>query len=296
MNESRSALLSLDYGMASEVGQHLFDRGLVNLGILAGGMGTRLGLDCPKTLVEIGGKTILNRILDRSGAYKKIAIMANESTYAAIAQAVLDKNNAFVFSQHQTRVFDSRGIESDTETSPAGHGDFFYAMHDFSCACICCNVQADYTVVCQGDNPLAPVDMVELVGEHHMLANDMTVVCVEKQYPEEPMGGVVAGKKPGTVSVIEYGEPESCDAKFGNIGFYVFSNRFLRKIKDSRVRLPFHLRKQPGGSFKQERFLFDLLAYTERSSAIGVNREKCFLPVKDKAGLLRAESAIVGLK
>ena len=271
-------------GLTFRAGQSLIDDHEVQVVLLAGGNGTRLGFDGPKCLYPVCGKPIIEHLLEKIPPSVKVFVMANDNNYGKIVNAVGSRCD--VFTQNETFGYDSNLVQT-TEKFPCGHGDFF----DSFIGSGRCSRSRRAIVVCQADNPLAPVCCQELIGLHHVTRSQVTAVVVPKKSPEEKMG--MAHSEDGRNFIAEYGTGKDLlNLKWGNIGAYVFDLRFLEMQATGPQPLRYHLRPQPDGSFKRERFVFDLIPLAKRSQFVEMKRDEVFAPVKDTETAAEAERLV----
>lgn len=155
------------------------------------------------------------------------------------------------------------------------------------------------------DNPLADPFDVNLVGLHASKSNDVTIKCIEREDPQENVGILV--KRSGHIEVIEYSEMPPVEKtavmsdgilkhRCANISLFCFSMDFIQEAAARTVKMPFHLAFKfaktvnEGGSvdepnaWKFERFIFDVLSWTFKVSAMVCPRERCFAPLKNFEG------------
>jgi UDP-N-acetylglucosamine/UDP-N-acetylgalactosamine diphosphorylase len=166
----------------------------------------------------------------------------------------------------------------------------------------------NYINVIPIDNPLADPFDSTLVGFHSRKKNEITLKCSEKTSEDEKVGLVV--KQEDHLRIVEYSEIDetakrerdfSGKLKFccANLGLYCFSMDFVQKWVQKKEHLPTHLawkavpiKDDKGAIFyptepnawKQETFIFDLLQYTEKASALLYPRFTCFAPLKNASG------------
>lgn len=156
------------------------------------------------------------------------------------------------------------------------------------------------------DNPLADPFDSEFVGFHHRNQLDVTVRAVLKQRAEEKVG--VLAKCQGRLCVKEYtelatAEREACDSSgrlvycCANISEFCLSLDFISEIaeKDFPLHKAFKKAKyldeqgsvidstEPN-AWKFEKFIFDLLSFTNRAKALVYPRNQCFAPLKNAKG------------
>lgn len=156
------------------------------------------------------------------------------------------------------------------------------------------------------DNPLAdPFDEV-LIGLSSSRGDDVTIKAVSRISEEEKVGAIVLeNDHPLVVEYSEF-EPEKYREKtatgellfsLANISLFCFSLFFLSRM----AKAPFPLHKALKSSsyvdalgafhekgapsfWKFERFIFDLLPYSKKTSVLVQERSACFSPLKNKTG------------
>lgn len=159
------------------------------------------------------------------------------------------------------------------------------------------------------DNPLADPFDAELIGHHSRNKNEVTIKCVHKNDPEEKVG--VLGYLSDKLAVVEYSElpekervgrnPDGTLAyNCANISLFCFSMNFIEKIS----HIPFHQfplhkafkaakylatdgkthQSDKPIAWKFERYIFDLLPYAIKVTALLYPRESSFAPLKNNTG------------
>lgn len=160
------------------------------------------------------------------------------------------------------------------------------------------------------DNPLADPFDLELLGCHSSQNNQVTIKCISRKDPYEKVGVIVADDQQ-KVHVLEYSEIEEKQRlakdseggllhKCANISLFCFDMAFVKTVSEECDQfLPYHLAfkaatilnekgesvrsKEPIAN-KYERFIFDMLPFTENVSALIYPREVCFAPLKNPTG------------
>lgn len=159
------------------------------------------------------------------------------------------------------------------------------------------------------DNPLADPFDAELIGFHNRQGSDLIIKCISREDPQEKVG--VVFKKNGKVDVIEYSEisTEERDARnpdgtlrnmCANVSMFSFKMDFVNDVaKRHYANLPYHKAWKavkyltPEGevktaekpmAWKYEKFIFDVLPYTQSVKALLYPREECFAPLKNMNG------------
>lgn len=160
------------------------------------------------------------------------------------------------------------------------------------------------------DNPLGDPFDAELVGSHVRQSVDVTVKCTLRRHDHEKVG--VLAKNRGKVCVVEYTElPDSeksarrADGSLkyscANISLFCFSMQFLRRLYDEKLynKMPLHRAfksarylSEQGNSqksdkpmaWKFEKYIFDVLPFSNKVAALLYPREMCFAPLKNASG------------
>lgn len=159
------------------------------------------------------------------------------------------------------------------------------------------------------DNPLVDPFDSELTGFHSRNDSSVIIKCIERLDPLEKIGIII--NKNGRVGVIEYSEitPEERDARdangvlkhlCGNISAFSFDMDFIHDVGTKYyAKLPYHKAwkavkflnangdiETPSKpmAWKFERFIFDVLAYSDSAKSLLYPREECFSPLKNATG------------
>jgi UDP-N-acetylglucosamine/UDP-N-acetylgalactosamine diphosphorylase len=287
-------------------GEALLREGKVACLILAGGQGTRLGTPLPKALVEITPvrkKTLLQLFCEKtaaaSAAYKtplQVAIMTSCSNHKQIADYLV-QNSYFGLKENQVQLFtqdeapfvneDGNWIEEapgSFAAGPDGNGHSLKKLMESGIGKRWKEQGIESLIVIPIDNPLADPFDATLCGEHALKSQDVTIKAIKRSDPAEKVGVIVL--RDGKVAVQEYSElPDHFEAPLAHIGLFCFSLSFVERIAE--VELPWHLaRKAYRGHqiWKFERFLFDVLAYTEKTGVLVYPREDVYAPLKNLEG------------
>ena len=244
--------------------------GKVGAVLLAGGQGTRLGLDRPKGTLNIGvAKELylfeqllrnLMDVTDEAGVYVPLYIMTS-SINNADTTAFFEEHDYFGYPKDYVKFFvqemvpacDYEGriyMESQTEVamSPNGNGGWFSSMvnagllSDIKERCI------EWINVFAVDNCLQRIADPMFVGATIAYGCESGAKVVRKAAPDERVG--VLCTEDGKPSIAEYYEmteematarKENGDLKygFGVILNYLFSEKKLEQIADARM--PIHV-------------------------------------------------------
>jgi len=297
-------------------GQALLKEGKVGCLLIAGGQASRLQLDAPKgtyPITPIEGKSLFQLFAEKTLA---ASAFANRPLYLAIMTSPLNHEQTVdFFAKHQNFGLKSSQLDFfrqsmlpllDTDGNlfldasdhiaegPDGNGS---ALSHFVQSGIYEKWVAkgiEYLNFILVDNPLAdPFDFV-LTGFHARSKAEIVIKAIERKDPEEKVGVIVRQNE--KVSVIEYTElPPDPDLKhpLANISLFSYSMPFVEKA--AKLSLPLHLafkavktmekeRPSAPNAWKFERFIFDLLPFSDRVEALVYPREECFAPLKNMTG------------
>lgn len=287
-------------------GQQLISEGKVACLILAGGQGTRLGASQPKALFEITPirkKTLLQLLCEKtaaaSAAYKvplQIGVMTSPLNHAAI-ETYLKENSYFGLAATQVHLFmqdmapflnDEGNWFSDATgqlaAGPDGNGHALRKLMQSGIGKLWKEQGVESVIVLPIDNPLADPFDAALCGYHALTNQEATLKAMERQDPSEKVGVIV--RREGKICVQEYSElPENFDGPLAHIGLFCFSLSFIERMES--IELPWHLARKKYADqmiWKFERFLFDVLAYSERTGILVYPREDVYAPLKNLEG------------
>lgn len=290
----------------SPLGAQRIGEGKVGCLVLAGGEGSRLGLELPKALVPITPimkKTLLQVFCEKTAAASlqagtplSIAIMTSEKNHLPIADYLeahhffgLEREQVSLFKQGVLPLLNDQGYreftaEGEIAVAPDGNGG---ALHHFFHSGVWDQWRKrgiEYLNLVLIDNPLANPFDPTLVGAHQAAGAEMTLKAIGRETPQESVG--VVGIEGGKIQVIEYFElPEairsSPDWRVANISLFCFDMGFIKKVAD--VELPYHVARKKG-FWKFERFIFDLLPFAEKVEVVVYPRDEVYAPLKNSCG------------
>ena len=244
--------------------------GKVGAVLLAGGQGTRLGLDRPKGTLNIGvAKELylfeqllrnLMDVTDEAGVYVPLYIMTSNINNADTT-AFFEEHDYFGYPKDYVKFFiqemvpacDHEGrvyMESDTEVamSPNGNGGWFSSMVNAGLLSDIKERGIEWINVFAVDNCLQRIADPMFVGATIAYGCESGAKVVRKAAPDERVG--VLCTEDGKPSIAEYYEmteematarKENGDLKygFGVILNYLFSEKKLEQIADARM--PIHV-------------------------------------------------------
>ena len=253
-----------------ELGLKAIREGKVGAVLLAGGQGTRLGLDRPKGTLNIGvAKELylfeqllrnLMDVTDEAGEYVPLYIMTSNINNADTT-AFFEEHDYFGYPKDYVKFFvqemvpacDYEGriyMESQTEVamSPNGNGGWFSSMVNAGLLSDIKERGIEWINVFAVDNCLQRIADPMFVGATIAYGCESGAKVVRKAAPDERVG--VLCTEDGKPSIAEYYEmteematarKENGDLKygFGVILNYLFSEKKLEQIADARM--PIHV-------------------------------------------------------
>ena len=253
-----------------ELGLKAIREGKVGAVLLAGGQGTRLGLDRPKGTLNIGvAKELylfeqllrnLMDVTDEAGVYVPLYIMTSNINNADTT-AFFEEHDYFGYPKDYVKFFvqemvpacDYEGriyMESQTEVamSPNGNGGWFSSMVNAGLLSDIKERGIEWINVFAVDNCLQRIADPMFVGATIAYGCESGAKVVRKAAPDERVG--VLCTEDGKPSIAEYYEmteematarKENGDLKYG-LGVilnYLFSEKKLEQIADARM--PIHV-------------------------------------------------------
>ncbi len=303
-------------------GKELLSQGKMGALILAGGQGTRLSSTKPKALLPITlikHKTLLQFFCEKvlaasvqSKTLLPLAIMTSPLNHQELS-SFLKENHFFglkesqvtLFSQESLPFLDKEGnwlLESPGKlaTGPDGNG---HSLKLFAASGMSQKWQeqgAQFVNMIPIDNPLADPFDAELLGTLAKSQADVCIKAMERQNPQEQVG--ILGLSQNKVCIQEYSEHPQDSSRFmiGNTGLFCWALSFVDKM--ASISLPLHLAQKKATIlskteliWKFERFIFDLLPYTNKTSVLVYPRQDIYAPIKNASGdksLLTAQQAL----
>ncbi|MDP6519493.1 MAG: UDPGP type 1 family protein [Planctomycetota bacterium] len=272
---ARSSQQEAQARQARERGIELLAAGRVGYVLVAGGQGSRLGLDGPKGMFPVGpisGQTLfeihaarLEAARERWGAPVSWYVMTSPANHAA-TQAYfaecdhfgLGEENIFLFQQAMLPALDLTGrvLLADPGNlflAPNGHGGTLEAMASSGALEHAAGRGIEVFSYFQVDNPLVrPADPL-FIGLHAEAGAAMSTKVIPKRDAAEKVG--VIGLVDGRFGCIEYSDlsPELLEARdeggallyrAGNTAVHVIDLDFIRSLTDGGLSLPWHQAKK----------------------------------------------------
>lgn len=257
-------------------GEQLIKEGKVACLILAGGQGSRLGINGPKGTAPVSpvkGKSLFQLFAERTHAASTragiplhLAVMTSPLNHDATLDFFhlhhhfgLPTTHLHFFQQSVLPFCDDRGnwlLESPGKLAvgPDGNGHALHLLHRTGLCEKWRDEGVEYVNVILVDNPLADPFDPELIGFHHRTQADVIVKAVPRLSASEKMGVVVS--RDGRTSVVEYSELHDGDRlalnsddtprfSIANTSLFSFGIKFIDQIAtDPRCKLPLHLARK----------------------------------------------------
>ncbi len=255
------------------LGTKLIAEGKVGTLILAGGIGSRLGFDGPKGtfLLPTLKKSLFQIHFEKIKPGLPVVVMTSGPNHEKTVE-YLHHHNFYP--------------EVITQKAPTGNGEALSLFYHSGLWKKWKEKGVEQLTTILVDNPLADPFDPNLCGFHKRKNDEVTLKCIPKLDPEEKVGAVVEINH--RIKVIEYSELSSSqkiDCTVANISLFSFSFEFIEKI--ANVELPWHSSK------KQEKYIFDLLDYAEKTSVLLYPRNEVFCPLKSPEDIAKVEQALM---
>jgi UDP-N-acetylglucosamine/UDP-N-acetylgalactosamine diphosphorylase len=272
-NPDAPTRLRLSPNQARKHGMEALRAGEIGVLLTAGGQGSRLGFDKPKSLYPIGpiSKASLaqihiekvRRTAERYGQPVPLYLMTSPVTHDDTVEFLnendrfgLPEDDLFVFCQGTMPAVDATTGKLLLEAkdslflSPDGHGGTIAALDKTGAIAHMRRRGIKHLFYLQVDNPLAPICDPELIGYHLLTNSELTSLAVAKQSPQDKLGNFVM--LDGRLNVIEYSDfpddvAERQDAAgglafwAGSVAIHVFDVAFLERSLQLKDSLPFHI-------------------------------------------------------
>jgi len=261
---------------AHECGTKALAAGEVGVLLTAGGQGSRLGFELPKSLYPIGplsGASLLQihiekvrALSDRYGVAIPLYLMTSPATHDDTIR-FLAENNRFGLSESDLLVFCQGSMPAvDLQSgklllsarhqmflSPDGHGGTVAALAASGALEAIKKRGIRQLFYLQVDNPLVPIGDPQFVGYHLLAESELTSLAVAKQLPQDKVGNFA--QIDGNLNVIEYSDfPDEVaeqrdqhgQLKFwaGSIAVHVFDVGLFERAQAVKTTLPFHVARK----------------------------------------------------
>ncbi|MCF6147620.1 MAG: UDPGP type 1 family protein [Candidatus Kuenenia sp.] len=257
---------------ARQMGEDALCRGEIAVLTVAGGQGTRLGIDGPKGMLPISPvnkKSIFQLHAEKIYALQikyntsvPWYIMTSETNdndtktfFHSNAFFGLDPQGICFFTQRMIPAVNRNGkllmnTRSNIVMSPNGHGGTILALQEKNIITDMKKRRIKHIFYHQVDNVLIKMADPVFIGYHLVNSADMSSKVVKKRNPEEKVGVIVSLN--GHLHVVEYTELSQEDRyaknndgslKYdaGNIAIHIFSIAFLERLFQMETYLPYHI-------------------------------------------------------
>ncbi|HOD69391.1 MAG: putative uridylyltransferase [Deltaproteobacteria bacterium ADurb.BinA179] len=252
-------------------GETLLSQGRVAALVVAGGQGSRLGIDAPKGVVgvtPVRRKSLFQlhaeKILALSNKYAQpiplfvMTSRANDADtkdfFTAHSFFGLNPDDVFFFVQGMLPSITPEGSfvlsrEGGLFMNPDGHGGTLSALKKSGCLDTLKERGIEEIFYFQVDNPLVSICDPLFVGLHSLKGAQMSSKVVRKKSFEEKVG--VIAEVEGRTRVLEYSDMND-DMRYavdgegemlywaGSIAIHMIRRDFVETLTGSAVRLPFH--------------------------------------------------------
>ncbi len=262
---------SEDAGTYRRHGEELLRQGKTAVIIVAGGQGSRLGIEAPKGVVGVSpvmSKSLFQihaeKVLSLSRKYSKpiqLFIMTSRENDTESRRFFkehsffgLDPDDVFFFIQGmlpsltpEGRLIISR--EKGLFLNPDGHGGTLTALKKNGCLSIMKKRGIEEIFYFQVDNPLVSVCDPLFIGLHSMRGAQMSSKVVKKRGFDEKVG--VIAEVGGRIRVIEYSDM-SDSMRYakddrgemlywpGNGAIHLIRRDYVEALTEGHLRLPYH--------------------------------------------------------
>ncbi len=253
-------------------GEAALRRGEVAVLVVAGGQGSRLGVDQPKGMFPVGpvsGKTLFQIHAEKVLALRRryqaavpLLVMTSPATdrksrdfFRANHFFGLPADEVHFFCQGTMPALDAAtgkllmaGPDS-LSLSPNGHGGTLLALRESGLLDRLHGQGIRQLFYFQVDNPLILVGDPVFLGHHRRSRAELSLKVLPKHRPDDKMGNNVAVD--GRCAIIEYFllPQQLAEARdehgrlrfgFGSPAIHIFDVEFLRRVLADRATLPFH--------------------------------------------------------
>ena len=306
-------------GKSVEKGRELVKDKKYAICVLAGGQGTRLGINGPKGAytenVAYDNKSFFEMILVEP--LKKgipVYIMTSnenkedtENHFRTNKELKKYIKSVTFFTQGERPLKDLEGnpleIDGQTIYGASGHGSVYRSMRNSGVLEEMIEEGITKVLITNVDNINVSTVDYDFIGES--VDTDVTIKSVKKEDPEENVGVFIL--KDNMLSVIEYTEIDyamrnrkdssGLYLQQANIMVQIIDIEFIKKAADIDLKIHVQTKKKWGLEFiKEETFLFDAFYLANSYKIFQVDREFEFAPIKTKEDIKPAILAYIKKK
>jgi len=280
---------------------------------LAGGQGSRLGVDGPKGCYPLLGKTLFERHCEKIRRDAPVVILTSRLNHGETLSFFKQKEwfglqKLSFCCQETLPLFDENGkwfwrAPGQIADGPDGNGSLFLALERSGVLQRLEEEGIETLHIVPIDNPLADPFDPQLAAFHEMSDADLSLKCIYLEDSQEPMGRLV--RVEGRLSVVEFAElseEQRLQNRYANTGLFVMKLSFARLLAKKNFPLHWAWRSSPVWSlgrqgkcfaWKAERFIVDALFYAKRACALACERSSCYAALKEKKSIGEIEKLFV---
>lgn len=222
----------------------------------------------------------------------------------------LDKKQIFFFEQSNSFMKDLEGNfflmnPYSLGKSPNGNGSIFESFINSKTYSLWKNLGVEHVNMIHVDNALSDPFDYEFLGFHYTHKNEVSLKAIPRTDPNENVGIIVLNENKKII-IREYTEFEESEKKAkkssdqlkhycANSGMLCLEMNFLKKA--STLNLPYHLAVKEVQIYdaktkqfitkkgiKYEKFIFDILPFSNLTAVFVEPKELCFAPLKSANG------------
>lgn len=267
--------------------------------LLAGGQGTRLGVEGPKGLFPIAGKTLFQWICEKLPRHFPLAVMTSPINHEETVAYFQKRGNfgleVHFFQQEMVPLLDKEKRPMEIK-APNGNGNVFRSFVSAGLGELFAKKGIDLLSVVYIENPLAEPFDPAMLSFKRIEKADVIVQCIERKPTDSFMGVVV--EKNGKIEIVEYTELDpSQEYKYAYSGALVFDLPFFCKMGEKELPLHWVRKKIPIGPnavevWKGEQYIFDVLPFAKRALLYPSVREKVYAPLKEAENIPAVEQIL----
>lgn len=275
---------------------------LKNVGciILAGGQGSRLGIQGAKGVYPVLGKSLFQWICEKTPKENfPIAVMTSplnhQDTIDYFAKMNHFDREIYFFSQEMHLFLDEKRRPLKSDLAPNGNGSVFSSFVRSGLSDLFAKRGIDLISIVPVENVLSDPADPFLIGHARATKSDVTLKCVQRGFSSESMGALV--EREGRIEIQEYIDLDSSlGFAYSNVGMMAITLPFM--VQMAEIDLPIHWVKKniPGTKkwgWKGEKFIFDCFPFGS-VSALCYDKQACYAPLKSLDSLSYVENLLRG--
>ena len=304
------------------LGMKAIENGKVACLVLAGGSGTRLGINGPKGKVSVSPvlhKSLFQILCEKVKVLSEQVRRPLQMVIMASCQNLLETTSYFeekkyfgldpsvvhILLQENLPFLSVEGnwalaCPGMLAEGPDGNGKALLHLKNSGLLKQFQSQGIEYINVIPVDNPLADPFDADLIGLQEEQKGEIALKAVERESAEESVGIIASFS--GQIRVVEYSDLDKearskkddqnrLSLPLANIGIMSFSVAFIQRCALQMEQIPWHLAYKDAHLYsslkkmwKFEHFIFDLLPLAHSVSIMKGGREDCYCPLKNAAG------------